>query len=103
MGSVTAKVTNLTDPAGTVRATGSSKKAQLSFAAFPIFAGDVRLSVPTFDKVRYVRAFAAGAPLLGATALRYERVEDGEEKITVTDTIRFPPNEGSFSLIFAAN
>jgi hypothetical protein len=100
---VVATVLNQTNPAGDVSLRGKHRKASLHFGEFPVFVNGTLAPVPTFDKFRLVKAFAAGAPLLGATANRIQRVNDGQTKIDVTDTIRFPPNQGSFSIVFDAN
>ena len=102
-GKATATVTNTSDASGTVSVTGKAKSTGLHFGAFPVLIGSDLAPVPTFDKVRFVRAYAAGAPLKGDSAERYQRVNDGQTKLDVTDTIRIPPNAGSFSVIFKHN
>jgi hypothetical protein len=100
---VVASVVDKTDAAGSVSAKGKATKAGLHFGEFPVFTGGTLDPIPTFTTFRLVKAFAAGAPLLGATAIRVQRVNDGQTKIDVTDTIRMPPNQGSFSIVFDAN
>lgn len=102
-GKATATVTNTTDGAGSVTVTGKARSTGLHFGAFPVVVGNTLSPVPTFDKVRFVRAYAAGQPLKGDSAARYQRVNDGQTKLDVTDTIRIPPNAGSFSVIFKHN
>lgn len=102
-GKATATVTNTTDDGGTVSVKGKSKPTGLHFGAFPVLAGGELAPVPTFDKARFVRAYAAGAPLKGDSAERYQRVDNGQIQLDVTDTIRIPPNAGSFSVIFKHN
>lgn len=103
-GKVKATTTNLTNAAGTVKVKVKSPAAGLHFGAFPLFDGDgVRMSVPTFGTFRLVKANAAGAPLLGATCLRYQRYNGDVKEIDVTDTIRMPPNQGSFSIVWKHN
>ncbi len=100
---VIAKVVNQTDGAGSVSLKGKATKAGLHFGEFPVFTDGTLDPIPTFVTFRLVKAFAAGAPLLGATATRVQRVNGGQTKIDVTDTIRMPPNQGSFSIVFDAN
>lgn len=103
-GKATATVTNTTDASGSVSVTGKAKTTGLHFGAFPVIHGGTLALVPTFDKVRFVRAYAAGEPLKGDSAERYQRVNDGgQTELDVTDTIRIPPNAGSFSVIFKHN
>lgn len=102
-GNATATVTNTTNPAGTVTVTDKATATGLHFGAFPVYTKGTLDPVPTFDKVRLVRAYAAGAPLKGDSATRYQRVNNGQTKLDVTDTIRIPPNAGSFSVIFKHN
>lgn len=103
-GKVKATTTNTTNAAGTVTVKGKSPAASLHFGAFPLFDdGGNLISVPTFVTFRLVKANAAGAPLLGATCLRYQRYNGAVKEIDVTDTIRMPPNQGSFSIVWKHN
>lgn len=102
-GKATATVTNTTDASGSVSVKGKLKPTGLHFGAFPVLVGGELAPVPTFDKARFVRAYAAGEPLKGDSAERYQRVDNGQTQLDVTDTIRIPPNAGSFSVIFKRN
>lgn len=99
-GNATVDVTNLTDAAGTVTATGAAPKAKLHFGAFPLFnsqTGD-KVEVPDFGSVKMNKNQADGKALTGMNATKYDRIEGGEIKIN-TSKIR----RGSFSLEFKNN
>lgn len=101
-GRARATVINLTKPRGSVTVRARVAEAPLLFGAFPLIPDAFRAPVPKFDKIRLVRAAVAGTPLSRATATRYQRVEDGDKKISTGGLVR-RPHRGTFSLRFEDN